>query len=113
MVMLVTLEQASAHLRRDTDADDSDLILKIEGASKIILNYLKDGATFLNSNGDIDEDSNGLIGVPDEVRIATLILIGILYKDRDGDSEYNKWTQGNLPFMVTSLLYPLRNPAIS
>lgn len=60
MAMLVSLEQASEHLRRDTDADDLDLTLKIRAASAAVLTYLDGGAdSFTDSAGDVFEDSNG------------------------------------------------------
>jgi hypothetical protein len=121
MVMLVSLQQASDHLRRDTTDDDDDLELKIIGASASILNYLKSGATFLNSDGDVDYESDGTpVGVPYEVQIATLMLVGILYRDREGRDSMvtnyrimDKWQHGYLPLPVTSLLYPLRDPAMA
>jgi len=105
MVMLVTLQQASDHLRRDTNADDTDLTLKIKAASRAVLNYLKDAAdTYLDSSGVAVEDE-----IPDEVRMATLLLVGVLYKDRENSAEFQP---GFLPAAVTALLYPLRTPTV-
>lgn len=114
MVMLVSLDQASNHLRRDTDADDADLELKIEAASRAVLNYLKDAeilSTFLNSDGDVDYESDGIpIDVPQEIQQATLLLVGYFYKNRDSSSDFQ---MGYLPPAVMALLYPLRDPAIA
>ena len=113
MVMLVSLTQASAHLRRDTDDDDADLTLKIHAASGAVINYLKAGATFLDSADDVEVDSFGdPVGVPFEVQAATLLLLGSLYSDREG-SEPDMWERGYLPKAVTALLYPLRDPALA
>lgn len=112
MVMIVTLDQASEHLRRDTTDDDADLTLKIEAASKAVITFLKSGATFLDSQGDVPLDSSGIPVVPEDIKAATLVLIGILYRDRDGQ-EMDKWKQGYLPFTVTALLYPYRDPALA
>ena len=57
MVMLASLEQVSQHIRRDTDADDEDVIKKIKAASSIILNYIDGNADFLDSSGEVDYDS--------------------------------------------------------
>lgn len=120
MVMLVSLEQASEHLRRDTDADDNDLTLKILAASAACINYLKSGAnSFINSSGDVDYDSAGNPIVPYNVQMAVLILVGIFYRDREGQDTMitssrimDKWQLGYLPMPVQSLLYPHRDPAL-
>lgn len=111
MVMLVSLQQASDHLRRDDDADNNDLTLKIKAASKSIIRYLKDGATFLDSQGDVEVDSSGdPIGVPEDVQSATLIMLGWLYRDRDAMDDRIEYA--TLPKAVTALLYPLRKPTM-
>lgn len=115
-MMLVTLEQASAHLRRDTTEDDADLTLKIEAASGMVVDYIGDFAdTFLDSAGDPIEDSNGVI-CPPKVQSAVLMLIGYLYRERDGSMEHtvpSQYGYGYLPLGVTALLYPLRKPTVA
>lgn len=111
MVMLVSLDQAKQRLRFDHDEDDNDLTLMIEGASAAVLNYLKSDQVFVDSFGDVESDSAGPI-VPHEIQNATLMLVGILSRDRDGE-EMEKWQHGLLPFPVLALLYPLRDPALS
>lgn len=117
MTMLISLKKASDHLRRDTNADNDDLELKIQAASDCVINYMDADATFLvlDSSGQIEEDSDGVaIDVPPYVQIATLILVGIFYKDRDsarfmqGGEDY-----GRLPFAVTSVLYPKKKPVFA
>lgn len=123
-MMLVTLEQASEHLRRDTNDDDADLILKIHAASGSVLNYLKSqrmlyeqefdarGNPVFDSSGDpvYQLDSAGDRVLRFEVMAATLLMVGDFYKDRDGD-DTREYEQGYLPRPVTALLYPLRDPA--
>lgn len=134
MVMLVTLQEASDHLRRDTTDDDGDLTLKIQAVSRAILNYLKDdmlayqfdmnehGKPLLDSNGDIVYlyDSDGELVVRDEVKAAVLMMIGVLYKDRDA-KEYTDPRSGgglerlgnmSLPRAVHWILDPLRLPTL-
>ncbi len=99
MTMLVSLDQASAHLRRDTDADDNDLLLKIEAASRAVLGYLGSAADFTEQ---IDTDSDGNVyGVPAEVQQATLLLLGNFYSTREGDGD--AFADG-LPESVKTLL---------
>lgn len=129
MVMLVTLQQASDHLRRDTTDDDADLTLKIHAASNAILNYMKRSGRpyvyLLDSNGDIYFDSAGhpefildSSGEPvvlPEVQAAVLLMIGTLYADRDAKAYMEGDTSarlGNmsLPKEVHWILDPLRRP---
>lgn len=122
--MLVTLQQASDHLRRDTTDDDLDLTLKIKAASSAVENYLKDKDLVyqytLDSAGDkvFVLDSAGDKIIRDEVKSAVLILIGNLYIDRDGDA-YTKGDYserlGNesLPKTIHWLLDPLRKPTLA
>ena len=113
MVMLVSLAQASEHLRRDTDDDDNDLTLKIHAASGAVIAYLKNGATFLDSADEVETDSFGdPINVPANVQAATLLLLGVLYRDREGSNE-SFIERGYLPNAVVALLYPLRDPAMA
>lgn len=115
MIMLVSLAQTKRRLQIDADITevDEDLTLLIKGASRAVLNYLKKPDAYQDSNGDVVFDSNGdPVGVPEEVQLATLTLIGIMYRDPDG-VEMEKWQHGYLPFPVTSFLYPLRDPTIA
>lgn len=132
MLMLVTLQQASDHVRRDTDDDDADLILKIKAASMAIRNYLKDymlvyiPATDIHGRQIYDsadeavyvEDSSGNYIVREEIQNAVLILIGMLYIDRDGnayiDGKFsNRLDSISLPTVVHWLLDPIRTPTMA
>jgi len=115
---LITLAQASAHLRRDTEDDDSDLLLKIEAASEMVLDYIGSGAeAWTDSSGLPIEDSNGeAMDVPKRVQSAVLMLTGYLYRERDASMENQvptQWGYGYLPIGVTALLYPLRRPTVA
>lgn len=113
-MMLVTLAQARMHLKSDSNADDADLLLKIEAVSESVVEYLKDAATFLNSAGEVDWDSSGdpLIPIPRRVQQATLLWIGYYYdKTRDG-AEGDAANFGAPPPAVQNLLWPLRTPTL-
>jgi len=117
--MLVTLEQASAHLRRDDGDDDADLTLKIHAASGAVLNYLKGANHFepeLDSSGKpvLDDDGKPVYTthVMYPVQAAVLLMVGYLYKDRDNDKNH-EYETGYLPRPVTALLYNLRTPALA
>jgi hypothetical protein len=115
--------------------DDPDLALKVRAASAAVLNYLKgfrnvwvvavemagaypllvDGkpVPMVDTNGEpvFVEDSNGARTVRDEVKAATLLMLGYLWKDRDENAD-GAFDMGYLPKPVTALLYPLRDPAV-
>jgi hypothetical protein len=113
-MMLVSLEQAKAQVREVADYEDADITLKIKAASRIIVNYLQDGAdVFLESSGEPYEDSNGIaIDVPEDVMLAVLVLVGIMCRNRDGDEE-KLFTTANLPANVTALIYHRRQLSIA
>ncbi|WP_447639575.1 head-tail connector protein [Pandoraea norimbergensis] len=111
-MMLVTLEQVKAHLRIVHSSDDDDLTGKIHAASALVVQYLKEGAMeFLDSSGSVEIDSAGdPVGVPDDVQVATLIMVGYLNKDRDEDPD-RAYEMGYLPKPVMAMLYRKRDPA--
>ena len=116
-MMLVTLEEAKYQLMMDHDQDDPYITLLIQAASAAVVEYLKSGATFLDSSGEVPVDSAGdPEGVPFQVKAATLILIAEWYKNREAEQDGAidaQWGFGYLPRPVTALLYPLRDPAMA
>lgn len=112
-MMLVTLEQAKQHLRVDYTQEDEHITLLVHAASGAAMNYLEEGAPFLDSNEEPEMDSNGdIVGVEYAIQAAVLLMVGYLYRLRD-NNEGNEYTYGYLPFPVVSLLYPYRRPALS
>lgn len=91
-----------------------------------MLDYLKSRKYLyiaeVDSNGDdvIDsagypvpaEDSNGEFTVRYSIQCATLLMIGFMDANRDGNLN-NAFAQGYLPAPVTALLYPLRDPTLA
>jgi hypothetical protein len=112
---LVTFDEAVLHLHLDGTVDsngDAGLELMITSASRMVLNHLKDGADdYLDSDGQVLEDSNGDPDVPAEVKHATLFLLGYLWRKRDED-EAGEFAGGRLPAPVRAILGPLRDPAL-
>jgi hypothetical protein len=119
---LITLAQARAHVRLDHTIEDAQLEEFIEAASAAVVNYLKSGAdVFLNTLGLPEEIFNAdtpaeVIDyiVPAEVKVATKLLVGYFFRNRDGQEPATQgWQPGYLPTAVTALLYPLRDPALA
>lgn len=108
---LISIDQAKAHLRIDTpsgsplDAADQDLLLKIEAAEGIILDYLKIPVT---SPAYWDSTT-----VPALVQAAILIQLGELYRFRGDDQEHGPQTAGDLSPLVTNILRRYRDPALA
>ena len=108
MIAFVTVEEAKAHLRIDDDAGDDDLEAKIYSASASVLDFIQGSRDLVvNDSDQVITDSPAL----PRVKMATLILVGILDRVRNGEEE-NQYQQGYLPFSVTSLIYSLRKPTI-
>lgn len=80
MVMLISLQQASDQLRRDTTEDDPRLNLHISAASAVVVGLMGDAVDFLDSNGDVEQGNDGNpSGVPAHVQQATLLLTEVFY----------------------------------
>lgn len=113
-----TLQEAKAHLRVDTNDEDSYISFLIESASDAVYNYIKSSEPdWFDDDGVPFVDSSGISEVPNVVRNATLMLIGYLFNDRDNNGLYKSSSGGNfehgfLPRPVLSLLYPYRRMAI-
>ena len=99
MADLATLEQVKQGLRVDADNTDDDalLALLIKAASERIAGYIK---------SDIPDP------VPNAVAVATILLVGHLYKNTDSDPD-EAFDLGTLPHPVTALIYHLRDPALA
>jgi hypothetical protein len=100
-----TLEATKASLRMLPDETDDDalLTLLLDAASRSVANYLKSTAEPF-----MEEDAEA----PAEVKVATIMLVGFLFKNPDQDPE-RYFERGYLPAPVTALLYPLRDPTVA
>ena len=119
-MQFVSLDEARAHLRLDTEDEDGYVELLIQAASGAVYNYIRDSRPeFFDSDNLPFEDYSGIAdGLPIEVKSATLLLLGYLYKDRDNNGLYKTNTGGNfehgyLPRPVLSMLYRYRMPGLA
>jgi len=113
MTSLVTVNRCKAALNIDhTDDDAVKLPLLIAAASGAVINYLKGQAAEIMDLDAINSSPADLDSVPEEVAMATILLVGQFYREPDGDAE-KAFERGYLPMPVTALLYPLRDPAVA
>lgn len=111
--MLVTLARVKSALKVDGTDDDSTLEIYISAASLLIVDYLKGQAgDFLSIDSPPDSPANDLAAVDERVVAAIIGLVGVLYREPDGDTAKN-FGHGQLPFFVTALLYSRRDPTIA
>lgn len=118
---LVTVADAKANLRvLDADLDATDFAGIVEDASAIVMDYLagsaalavgngwtdSNGELITDSTGDPATDSNGDSVVPKYVRRATLLVIGALYENREGQTD-------PLTPAVVSILRRTRDPSFA
>lgn len=94
-----TLAETKAAIVVDFNDDDALIEVMLAAATDAIATYLK-------------IDPEALDPVPPVVKVATMIMTGYLYKNRDGNPD-NAFPPGYLPVPVTSLLYPLRDPSVA
>jgi hypothetical protein len=130
MADLVTIEQARAHLRTDTLADDQWLSTWIAAVSSAVFTWLKNdwrayvlatdasGAVIVDSSGEPIpfEDSGGLVVKP-VVVAAVLVELAQQYRYRDGSDAAavpSHWGHGYvLGASATSLLSALRKSTVA
>ena len=123
MTPLVTIEEASEHLRIDGTADDPWLEVMIPAISAAVLSWLKDPLrayeTEEDSNGDVVlvEDSNGDNVPLGMAKAACLVELGMQYRFREGTGSLrtpDSWGRGYvLGAGATSLLFSLRKPTVA
>lgn len=122
MVDLVSLAEVRNKLRIGEPIDEGespipphedDGILQslyIPAASKAVIRYLKAQAEVVIPG--LADSPQSADGCPEDVKFAVIALVGILY-DGGADDDARKFEQGYLPPLVTSMLYPLRDPALA
>jgi hypothetical protein len=111
---LVTLTEAVNHLR--CEPSDPSVPLLVSAASEAVLQYIGDPA-FVDTAGFVPVDTAGdPVGVPAQVKAATLLLLGDLYENRKPtptDPVPAEYGYGYLSRAVVALLYPFRTPTVA
>lgn len=106
MIAFVTLSQAKAHLRiaESNTAHDTDVTMKIEMASEIVLDYLKKPS--IPTEWLIGSPQT-TIAAPALIQAATLLVLGELFMNREAS------VTDVLSPAVQSLLERHRDPAMA
>lgn len=105
---LVSIAEVKGMLKFETDDDDARLSLMIGAASLNVLRFIK-------STGDEYRDSNGDIvlgNVEDDIKLATVLLVSIVYQYSDGDTD-KLFESDRLPAQVESVLQSRREPTLA
>jgi hypothetical protein len=113
-MMLVSLEKTKLRLRFDDAAADPDIELAIQGASRLVLQYIGDKAEgFFDTTGEIALDTSGVAtDMPEDIQNATIYLAGWMIRNPDSDPDQS-FEQGYLPRPVIAMLYHYRVPTVA
>lgn len=119
--LLVPIATVRTALRIDAAESDDLLAVYVSAASRAVQRYLKGqfseaiipGADSPALDSPPDSPPNDLTAIDEAVQFAVIALAGIIYREPDGDAAKNFADTGQLPYIVTALLYPLRDPALA
>ena len=119
-----TVLEARTRHRIDSGDSDADIQTIIEAASEAVRNHLRPflpwqpeldsaGNAVIDSAGNIvyAEDSAGNKFPHPAVKQATLYMVGIYFRDRDGQDP-DLWPTNSLPNPVLGMLTMLRDPLL-
>lgn len=101
MGALVTVDRAKSHLEIDWFDNDEELALKISDASDTIIDYLK-----RPDHGWTETTA------PGQVQAAVLLVLGALWREREGVGQ-NAEDLDPISPAVVSLLRRMRDPALA
>lgn len=108
MADLLTLAEAKAALRIESDDYDTTLTRMIASVSSRIWRYLKlDPAAYETSGGDLDTEAT-----PPEAITAAEFLLASYFRNPDA-WEAHQLPAGELPWQVQSILGELRDPTLA
>lgn len=119
--LLVPVATVRTALKIDSGESDELLAIYVSAASRAIQRYLKGqfseaiipGADSPAQDSPPNSPPDDLSTIDEAVQFAVIALTGILYREPDGDAAKNFADTGELPYIVTALLYALRDPALA
>jgi hypothetical protein len=115
----VPIATVKSALKIDTDDDDATLAIYTSAATRAVFRYLKTPYGDFSPAGDSPADSppnsppDDLTAIDERTQFAVIALTGILYREPDGDAAKNFAAYGELPYVVTALLYSERIPTLA
>jgi len=116
--LAVPLSTVRTALKIDSGESDVWLELLVSAASRACYRYIKHPYDF-TPTGDSPTDSppnsppDDLTLIDERLQLAIIALTGILYREPDGDEAKNFAETGQLPYVVTALLYSERMPTLA
>lgn len=112
MVMLCTLAEAKVQCEVDHNDRDAYITSLVEYCSRAVLKYIKVDERDLESDSALEIDSDGVMIVDGDIKLATQYWVGIMFRDRDGQAA-ELWEAGYPPTPVRSLLTGHRDPSMA
>ena len=112
MIPLVTLEEAKTQLRVTDTLDDAKIQRTILAASAIVLGHIKitvpeEDSPDTRIERMFDRSPRQYDSVPEEVKQVTLLWIGYLYENRQGENS------DTIQSIMESLLCAWRDPTLA
>lgn len=104
--MILTLDQAKAHLRVDTADQDTQVTLYMGAAEQAAVDFLNRAVYVDQAAMDAAADTTGVIAT-DAIRAAMLLIVGKLYAFRE-DVTIAQAGIAELPNGAAALLMPYR-----
>jgi hypothetical protein len=108
LIKLIRLDDAKVHLNLDV-CNDSDLLLKVEQASAIVMKELK--ISEFPAEWVIEGSSPAKYEVPADVQAATFLVLGDLWAMREGSVEQKDFNP--VSSAVRGLLGGHRDPTLA
>lgn len=106
--MLVSLDRAKAQEYLTHSHDDMEVMLKVQEASDIVLDYIGDRANVNNWSAEYPQPE-GTLPVPGVVSSAVLLVFGALWEGREGSED----SPEPISPAVERLLRRYRDPVVS
>lgn len=106
--MLISIDRAKSQVYLTHAHDDLEVMLKVQEASEIVLDYIGDRAN-VNGWSVLDPLPEGGSPVPGVVSAAVLLVFGALWEGREGSVE----SPEPISVAVERLLRRYRDPVVS
>lgn len=114
MFLLVSEDRVRTALKIDNDESSDWLRVLISAASLAVVEYLKgEAGDFLSIDSPPNSPPDDLSALDERVVVSVIAIVGIVYREPDGDEAKNFVEMGRLPNIAKIFLYPLRVPTMA